>query len=284
MSIFDLSNRYAEVKAFYNLVFDHFDMKPHKHRSCEIMYVVSGECMIDFEKNHLALKEWEFIFIDQDVTHRLIVEKGKPCGIINVEFACSPSCGGLDLRELKQQFKAFGRFLDASKSYLVLNDTGNMNHALKDLVLALYNAKSDDKDYIVHVLLTRVLIELVLCAQNKMRSTAGAYAYTKKALKYIDENFDRDISVSDVARRAGVHQAYLQKLFRKQLGCGIMTYINDKRMEKAAVLLRNSSIAVTEIAFEVGFNSRQNFGYNFEKYYQISPSRYRMQNGFAEKS
>ena len=54
------------------------------------------------------------------------------------------------------------------------------------------------------------------------------------------------------------------------------------RLQKAAIILRNSPMSITEIAFEVGFNSRQHFGYTFEKYFQMSPKEYRFANGLSK--
>ncbi|MFQ7419873.1 MAG: helix-turn-helix domain-containing protein [Blautia massiliensis (ex Durand et al. 2017)] len=46
-------------------------------------------------------------------------------------------------------------------------------------------------------------------------------------------------------------------------------------MEQAAFLLCNSTLHITDIAFSSGYNSRQHFAHTFEKFYHMSPSRYR---------
>ncbi len=58
-----------------------------------------------------------------------------------------------------------------------------------------------------------------------------------------------------------------------------MEYINNQRLERAQFLLKNSSMNIVDIAFEAGFNSRQHFGYTFQKKYRLSPKQYRKLKG-----
>ena len=84
-----------------------------------------------------------------------------------------------------------------------------------------------------------------------------------------------NIDIPAIAAYAGINKSYLQELFTEKNGCTINTYINRKRMEQAAFLLCNSTLHITDIAFSSGYNSRQHFAHTFEKFYHMSPSRYR---------
>ena len=59
------------------------------------------------------------------------------------------------------------------------------------------------------------------------------------------------------------------------MGCSVVGYITQKRLEQAAFLLTNSSMKITDIAFACGYNSRQHFAHSFEKHYKAGPSAYR---------
>ena len=124
-----------------------------------------------------------------------------------------------------------------------------------------------------YILFTRVLIELARCAQSS--SNLNEIVYIKKARKFISENFEQDITVSMVANEVGINSAYLQTLFKKHYGCGIMTYTNKLRFDKSEFLLKNTKMSITDIAFKVGFNNRQNFGLAFTKAYSMSPNQFR---------
>lgn len=118
-----------------------------------------------------------------------------------------------------------------------------------------------------------MLTELAFCARSSW-NTQGS-VYLKKALRYIDEHYLEDIDIPAIAAYAGINKSYLQALFTEKNGCTINTYINRKRMEQAAFLLCNSTLHITDIAFSSGYNSRQHFAHTFEKFYHMSPSRYR---------
>ena len=79
----------------------------------------------------------------------------------------------------------------------------------------------------------------------------------------------------EIAAYIGVNKSYLQLLFSRFLHGTIIDYINRKRMERAVFFLINSTVSITDIAFSTGYNSRQHFAHTFEKYYGMSPQKYR---------
>ncbi|MEI3473308.1 MAG: AraC family transcriptional regulator [Blautia faecis] len=97
----------------------------------------------------------------------------------------------------------------------------------------------------------------------------------KKALRYIDEHYLEYIDIPAISGYGGILGLPAGTLYNKKNGCTINTYINRKRMEQAAFLLCNSTLHITDIAFSSGYNNRQHFAHTFEKFYHMSPSRYR---------
>ena len=99
--------------------------------------------------------------------------------------------------------------------------------------------------------------------------------YLKRALDYISSHLTDEIRVPRLAEHAGINKSYLQSLFSRYMDCTITDYINQKRLEHAVFLLESSSLSITDVAFQSGYNSRQHFGSTFEKYYGISPRAFR---------
>lgn len=275
MSIYHAKNRYAHSVAYYALNLDSFDMTDHRHNRCEIMYLVDGTCTVVVDGTPLLLHSKQFVFLDQQIPHRLEIEPSTPCTLLNYEFSCSDRRSGTDLVDLAAHSEAFQHFLDGRARYLLLYDRGKLGYALKDLIGEL--EQNNEDDYLLSLLFCRMFIELTKCSSTD--STLTGITYLKQARKYITEHFAEDISVAEVAHAVGINHSYLQVLFSKQFGCGIMTYVNNQRMDRATFLLKNSNMNVTDIAFEVGFNSRQHFGYTFEKRFAMSPKQYRKLNG-----
>src|SRR5690554_5725144 len=84
--LFITGEYHPKVNYYYFKQWDDFRMPFHEHNSVEIMYVITGQCQVDVADDSYALKKGDFILIDANVTHRLIVEKDKPCRMLNIEF------------------------------------------------------------------------------------------------------------------------------------------------------------------------------------------------------
>lgn len=264
------------MNAYYALHLTEFRMSNHAHGQCEIMYLVSGRCTVGVQDETIQLKERQYIFIDQNVPHRLLIEPETPCNILNLEFACRPERGGADLSELLQNSADFAAFMHRKESYSLLQDNGKVNYAIKDLIDEM--EKKDAKDpYLLDLLFKRMMIEVAKSFHED--SQQAGVCHLKKAKRFIQENLCTDLDVQTIADHVRLNHSYLQKLFAQYLNCGIMTYVNQQRMDHASFLLKYSTMCVTDMAFHLGYNSRQHFSLTFEKRFGMSPKQYQKLNG-----
>jgi quercetin dioxygenase-like cupin family protein len=67
---------HAKVVAFYYKQWNDFNMPFHKRNSVEIMFVISGKCVVDAIHDHYLMRKGDFILLDANVPHNLVVEKG----------------------------------------------------------------------------------------------------------------------------------------------------------------------------------------------------------------
>ena len=100
-----------------------------------------------------------------------------------------------------------------------------------------------------------------------------------KAKAYIEEHRGESLKLGEVAKAVGTSTFYFCKLFRKSTGINFTEYVSRLRIEKAKNLLLNPNLRVSEIAFEVGFESLTHFNRVFKKLLGQSPSDYRAQLG-----
>lgn len=276
MSIYFKENRYAEISAFYAINLNQFEMEIHKHHQCEIMYVINGTCNIFIDNKQLSLSSNQFIFIDQDIPHYLNISPGIPCSILNIEFVCSTQKSSFDLITLYKNCPDFQLFIKKCKPYIILDDNANVGYSIKDLITQLKN-DIKKKEYLTTILFSRMLIEISRC-DNNFGKKAGIQ-YLQKSVLYIKDNLFEELNVALISDFVGINHSYLQILFSKYLGCGIIAYVNKLRMEQASFLLLNSLLSITDIAFQVGYNSRQHFGHVFSRHYSMSPKTYRNLHG-----
>ncbi len=93
-------------------------------------------------------------------------------------------------------------------------------------------------------------------------------------IRYIEENYDKEIVLENAAVSVFVTPYYLSRLFKKETGCSFNNYLTEVRIHKAKQLMRDTSKSLKEIAFETGFNSQPYFCMVFRKQEGISPTEY----------
>jgi len=99
----------------------------------------------------------------------------------------------------------------------------------------------------------------------------------RKAECFIQENFTRKISLSEIAGVAGLSAPYFSTVFREEMGENFSTYLNRLRVEKAKHMLRETSFPLSEIASACCFDDQSWFSRLFKFFTGTSPGKYRDQ-------
>lgn len=92
---------------------------------------------------------------------------------------------------------------------------------------------------------------------------------------YIADNYQQNITLSDLAEITYLHTTYISKLFKKETGENISDYILNFRMKKAKKLLLNPKYKIYEVAEMTGFNDAKYFGNVFKSMVGMTPKEYR---------
>lgn len=286
-SFFDIHNvpLQFEIRNYYAMNFDFFEMEPHMHKEFEIMYVVSGSCKVicwmkGDSREEWILKEGEYVFVDCNVMHQLEVARGSKCRILNLEISIQSKRSEICLAELIECSKSLQDFLHLPiKGFKGYDDTGNLHTIITELHKQLQNTIDESEHRIMQtLLLAQLIIEMGRQSAKKHHAESGS-KYVRKALTYLSNNFEQDIKISDIAEKIRISAAYLQRLFKEQVGITLVDKINELRIEKAKILLETSSLPIMDIAVSVGFNNRQHFSYTFQKLVGSSPALYRKHKG-----
>lgn len=99
----------------------------------------------------------------------------------------------------------------------------------------------------------------------------------ERAMRYLEERVEGSIRVSELARLIGVSASHLGALFREATGGGVLAYHTALRMTRARRLLDTTSLHVSEIAGQVGYDDPFYFSRQFSRVHGMSPSDYRLQ-------
>jgi AraC-like DNA-binding protein len=99
-----------------------------------------------------------------------------------------------------------------------------------------------------------------------------------KALHYLREHFAEPVYAQILARVAGVSESRLKTQFRHALGMSWVNYLQGYRIHRAAALLSEGGVSVTEAALATGFESLSHFNATFRSFMGVAPTVYRARN------
>lgn len=105
-------------------------------------------------------------------------------------------------------------------------------------------------------------------------NTASSFI-VKNALQYLEENYDKKITLCELAEKVYVSQWHLSKLLNKHTGQNFSEILNHIRIEKAKQLLKDPSLRIGDIAEKVGFMDMAHFSRVFKKMCSMSANEYR---------
>lgn len=99
----------------------------------------------------------------------------------------------------------------------------------------------------------------------------------EKATEFIRKNYERNLSLSDIAQACFVSPYHLSHIFKEQINCTIMDYLTKVRMEEAKKMLSNPKFSIIDIAERIGYNDPGYFCKVFKKKEGLTPSAYKKQ-------
>ncbi|MHB8520610.1 MAG: helix-turn-helix domain-containing protein [Limisphaerales bacterium] len=107
-------------------------------------------------------------------------------------------------------------------------------------------------------------------------------AVIAKAKEFILQHQGEDMTLGQVARAVNISTFYFCKLFKKVIGLNFTEYVSRIRIERAKNLLLNPNLRISEIAFEIGFQSLTHFNRVFGKMVGYCPTEYRAKSSLPQ--
>lgn len=125
----------------------------------------------------------------------------------------------------------------------------------------------------VYILMTKIFRAVKESDSLNIYNEVGKIA--PEVLKYIEENYNRKLSLSELAGIGYYNPSYFSRIFKECFGKSVTEYINSKRIAASAELLEKTDFPIELIASKTGFNDRKRFYYLFKKYMGTTPHSYR---------
>lgn len=144
------------------------------------------------------------------------------------------------------------------------------------------------KNYLSEVMSVNGLDELKTWYMDKFKDAAqsmntGKKDHThhliKKALEYIQNNFNRDISLNEISEELNISSYYFSKLFKDETGEGFVEYMTKRRVDRAKEMLKDPQKSIKEIGSECGYSDPNYFSRIFKKATGMTPTEYKERMG-----
>lgn len=240
-----------------------YRFEKHNHREIEIIYIKSGHCIVGVHEDFAPLREGDLMILHRGIPHCFFVDKKESCQIAQLEFDMTVP------EYLSRSLAFFGKgktqkLSNCERAGELIESIGRL-HRL--------SGKSGSDRIQMKLTIFQLLIELSARIEEKSRIEGNGRI--DAVISYINEHYEDDLNVEDLADRFGISSRYLRKCFKKEAGINCSQYIISLRIEKAKELLWLSGKSVTEIASLTGFNSSQYFSRVFQQYTGRTPAEYR---------
>lgn len=121
--------------------------------------------------------------------------------------------------------------------------------------------------------------EWVNCSLSQLerRNTQSSADPVTATKVFIEDHLSDDLDVALIADNVHLNQDYLTRIFKRETGASVKSYVVARRMEKARELLETSRLPITDVAYQVGYYNYTSFNRIFKKTYGLSPQSFRKQ-------
>ncbi|MFS0727117.1 helix-turn-helix domain-containing protein [Paenibacillus sp. 1P07SE] len=245
----------------------------HYHASYEIYYLISGERFYFIRDRSYHVRKGDLVFINTRELHktsgtggggheRLVIYFEEEWlsryyaphhELLLQPFVQAPPVIRFPVREQVQSEQLIHRLM------------AEMSSAAPGQELAIRQTVSD---------------LLLLAARHAASSEAEPldtplHLKMSEVARYINEHYAEPIYLTALAEQFYLSPYYLSRTFRKAIGLTMNEYLNLVRIRAAEQLLKETDLAVTEIAARVGYDNFSHFGKTFKKITKTSPRNYR---------
>lgn len=255
----------------------------HWHPEIELTLILEGEMIYKINNHSFHLKKNDIMFGNINTLHAGFMYNAMDCHYVAVTFDPKIIYGFQSslicqkyVEPITKNFTLAGIHLDYSmpwhtyifkqmKQLLQLDkERGTtyeleMNIILQDIWKTFF--QNIEKEH-----------KLTVSSHEKME-----YKRIKEILSFIEQNYDKKISLQDIADHILLCTSECSRIFKRYMHISLFSFLQEYRVEKSLEYLFDKNLSITEVASKVGFIDSNYYSKIFKKYKGCSPRKYRQE-------
>lgn len=250
----------------------------HWHPEVELTWVMSGEVEYHVNNQQYILRDGEGLFGNSNTLHSGYRIDGQECTYLSITFHPRFLYGS----ERSILYSKYVGFITDGGDWpsLKLEREVEWHQEILARMERIYQMsleEPEDYELQVHLLLGEIwqrLYRHFSAKPAREHRSARQLERLKGILAYIQENYEQDIRLDDIAAHVNICKSECCRFFKKHMKMTIFDYLLLVRVQKSLPLLREGE-SITRIASLVGFSSPAYYGQIFRRYMNCTPREYR---------
>ncbi|NSW90495.1 MAG: helix-turn-helix domain-containing protein [Firmicutes bacterium] len=255
-------------------------MEPNRHEFFEMVYIKKGNAVFEISGKVADIGPNSIIIIKPRQPHKFIVKSKGGCEFIVFNFKFENRVNNEVAEISLEDFLNFLRGKETGPFITLKVNAKNDIIILLDRILTEKKNNDIGSEFLNYLLMLELFVlisrALKMEWENSIKGKSNKLnEVIQAAVNFINNNYERDISLKDISKYVFLSQSYFARAFKEIKGVSPINYLIKVRVERAKELLAGTSRKVGDIAISVGFSNQQRFNEIFKKYTGMTPLQYR---------
>lgn len=249
---------------FFNIGGKKPAIRMHWHERMEILRVYEGNLIVSVGNKTVTVHAGEAAIVPPRTPHMAETETGARYSAVMFDvrnFYNKTEIGEKLLRALFEGRVSL-KGISGNKEFIDALDTVSKN------------ISSDVEAFSAMADLYKFLAALFKECVNDIYTESSTDRVMKEIIGYLEDNFNEEITTSDICKHFGYTVTYFCKKFKSYTGLSPMYYLKIYRMEKAYSLMKKTNLKINEIALNCGFSDANYFTRCFTAHFGFPPTKY----------
>jgi len=247
----------------------------HWHDEIQFVFVIKGEALFQINEEKCVVQEGDGIFLNSGCLHMAEDYNESDC-----TYICLNVSPHFVLSQELYNTYVYPYIQATNQPYVYLNAKDSWGRNILDLIFKIYlliKEKLPLYELDVTVQLASIWKSLIIHGfQLEYDQTEIAKSQRmKEMLHWIHQHYHEKIRLEDIAQAGQLSRSECCRYFKRMLKETPMNYVTNHRIHQSLILLQQETSNVTEVAYEVGFNSTSYFIDQFRKIMNMTPLAYK---------